>query len=532
MAPRVNEHENLTHSGTFLLHDSPRFQPLAISETTLERSRRLLYLSHFFNQFSENSWQFCLVLFLAAFSNYQSLVLVCSYGLVSAACVCYFGSAAGRFIDGTNRLVVAQRFIGYENCAVLLATLCCYMLLSDPVEPEESYDEVDSNWLRQEGVPTDPWSLFLLFNVHILGAGARILDAGFLVAVERDWIVVMSKCAEFVGSDDLDRLEKQKEWLSETNVAMKQIDLSCKVVAPAIAGVFVAFFDDGRSRDRGANLVGAALFVGILNVLALIVEYMCTAKIYHDIPSLALKRVASAGNTRDKSLFGAVQSGDGIDDESLQKRTRCYLQIPEGLKIYLDQEISWAGIGLSLLYLNVLTFGGIMTAYLVWRGMRLDSIGFWRGISSAAGLAGTFVYHFMARRMSLIQTGMWSVVFQFLCLSLSYASLFMDDFSTSLAMLIAGVCASRVGLWVFDISVTQLMQLHIPEDVRGLVGGVQQSLNAFFGMLSFALGILIPNPEDFHYYVSVGYASVALALLCYALGVYARRQFLSFENQV
>jgi iron-regulated transporter 1 len=175
-----------------------------------------------------------------------------------------------------------------------------------------------------------------------------------------------------------------------------------------------------------------------------------------------------------------------------------------------------------------------MTAYLIWRGMRLDSIGFWRGISSAAGLAGTFVYHFMSKRMSMIDTGMWSLLLQFLCLSLSYASLFMNDFSTgvSLAMLIAGVCASRVGLWVFDISVTQLMQLHIPEDVRGLVGGVQQSMNAFFGMLSFALGIMIPNPEEFHYYVSVGYASVGLAILCYMSGVYARRQRLSLENPI
>jgi iron-regulated transporter 1 len=97
-----------------------------------------------------------------------------------------------------------------------------------------------------------------------------------------------------------------------------------------------------------------------------------------------------------------------------------------------------------------------MTAYLVWRGMRMETIGIWRGVSSAAGLAGTFVYHMMSSRMTLIESGMYSVVFQFLCLSLSYASLFVDDYNTSLAMLIAGVCASRIGLWVFDISVTQV----------------------------------------------------------------------------
>jgi iron-regulated transporter 1 len=346
MAPRVNETEDIAHSGTYLLHDSSLFQSQALSDATLKESRRLLYLSHFFNQFSENSWQFCLVLFLAAFSNYQSLILVSSYGLVSAAFVCYFGSAAGRFIDGTNRLLVAQRFIGYENCAVLLATCCCYMLLSRPVDKDDN-NEINLNWLQSEGVPTDPWSIFLLVSVHILGALAKILDTGFTVAVERDWIVVMSKCTGHAGVDDSDRLERQKAWLSETNVAMKQIDLSCKVVAPAIAGVFVAFFDDASSQNRGSSLVGAALFVGILNAMALVVEYWCTAKIYHDIPSLALKRVASTVNTRDKSLV-AIESGNSVEG-NLKGRSWYSLQMPEGLRIYLDQDISWAGIGLSLL---------------------------------------------------------------------------------------------------------------------------------------------------------------------------------------
>ena len=100
-----------------------------------------------------------------------------------------------------------------------------------------------------------------------------------------------------------------------------------------------------------------------------------------------------------------------------------------------------------------------MTAYLVWRGMRLEAIGVWRGLSSAVGLAGTFVYHISSQNLSLESTGMWSVVFQFTCLSLSYISLFVDDYDTSMTMLIAGVCSSRVGLWVFDISVPQVSSM-------------------------------------------------------------------------
>ena len=154
-----------------------------------------------------------------------------------------------------------------------------------------------------------------------------------------------------------------------------------------------------------------------------------------------------------------------------------------------------------------------MTGYVVWRGMHLETVGVWRGISAAVGLIGTFVYHFSTRRTTLVFTGMWSVVYQFVCISLSFASLFVEDYSLSIFMLISGTCASRVGLWVFDITVTQLMQEFIPEGIRGVVGGSQQSLNAFFQLLSFALGLIFPDPRKFHIYVSAGYGAVRLVML-------------------
>ncbi len=339
---------DLPHQGTPLLNGPPRLQ-IETTSLNLARSRRLLYLSHFFNQFSENSWQFCLVLFLAAFSNYQSLILVSSYGLVSTASVCYFGSATGRFIDGTNRLIVARQFIGYENCAVLLATACCYLLLSRPQEEEYDKGENNSEWSRLRGVPTDSRSLFLLVSVHLLGAAAKMFDTGFMVAVERDWIVVMSTCIDCIGLDDLERLAKQKAWLSDTNVAMKQIDLGCQVVAPAIAGIFVAVFDDGTNENRGSNLVGAAIFVGLLNATALVVEYICTSKIYHDIPPLAFKRVPSTLNKNTNYILPVDSDNHEKPSSSLQKVPIFFLPIPEWVRVYMDQDVSWAGIGLSLL---------------------------------------------------------------------------------------------------------------------------------------------------------------------------------------
>jgi iron-regulated transporter 1 len=535
--------------------------PLVVSDPStlpavdfnLNKARRLLYVSHFFAQFSECVWQFALILFLAAISNYQSLILVSSYGLTAGLSVCLFGSAAGRFVDREDRLYAAQWFIWTENVCVLVATLFCYFLLrlhSGNVNDEifdraGSYNNEDESddatWLQKHlyAVPLDFWSVVLLIGIHIFGPLAKILDKGFLVAIERDWVVIMSEAA----------VAGRKVWLPETNVAMKQIDLTCRVAAPAVAGFVIAAFDtsstvsgsrgtgadytsdSNQPQQHGQDLTGAVILVGAVNIASLVVEYICTARIYNLVPSLAVKQAPSGATNLKKNPKDeeeAIDVGDKGSDKFTPSRnstdTGCgFFQLPQGLRIYLEQPISWSGLGLAMLYLNALTFGALMTAYLVWRGMRLETVGIWRGISSAVGLAGTFVYHESVKRTTLVNTGMWSIIYEFACLSICFASLFVRDFNTSMGMLIAGACASRIGLWVFDIAVTQLMQEFIPDGIRGSVGGTQQSLNAFFSLFSFGLGLVFPDPREFHIYIAAGYGAVGVGAIMYALGVYVRR---------
>jgi solute carrier family 40 (iron-regulated transporter), member 1 len=171
-------------------------------------------------------------------------------------------------------------------------------------------------------------------------------------------------------------------------------------------------------------------------------------------------------------------------------------------------------------YLNTLTFGGVMMSYLLYRGMNISTVGTWRGISSLIGLLGTFAYQISIKRMNIISTGMWSILYQLVCISCSMASMFIEDFTLSMTLMMIGVCTSRIGLYVFDISVTQLMQMNIPDGIRGMIGGIQESLNAFFQLSSFALCLIYSNPNDFIIPVAVGYSAVACAALFYSVGIY------------
>jgi iron-regulated transporter 1 len=491
---------------------------VVLAEEKLDNARWLLYISHMFNQFSEQAWQFCVALFLAAFTNNQSLILVTSYGLVTYSTVCFFGSSIGRYIDKSNRLAVARLFIGLENLAVLTATVMCYILLSR-----------DKDTTMISGPLYDTKSVLLLVSIHLLGAVAMILDSGFLVAVERDWIVVMSVVASNIhkSKDSSTKEEEedntQKEWLSDTNVKMRQIDLSCKILAPAISGILLASLDDGTSENHGYNLRGATLMIGGVNATALIVEYICTAKIYHEIPELAMKSFGEIAEDKKKSEIKLDNNGREHKNGHTESTSKPKILVD--LEVYFSQSICWAGFSLSLLYLNVaLSFGNIMTVYLVWRGIGLEAIGLWRGVSSAMGLAGTFVYHILAQKLGLVDVGMISVTFEFLCLAICFGSLFVNDNDVFFIMLIAGVCFSRIGLWVFDISVTQLMQLHIPPPVRGLVGGVQSSMNAFFTVMIYVAGLFLSDPENFKIFASISFAGVTSAAIFYGIMVFARRR--------
>lgn len=561
---------------------------LKTKEENITQARKILYLSHVFAKFSEIGWQFCLILFLTALTNYNSLIFVSTYGLFTGVSSCLFGSMVGAIVDDKerDRLSMARMFIWCQNSSVFVATFCCFWLLryfsytndidSDAAINSNINMEMDSSTttattttnfhhLFAQVMPSTNqilWALLLL-AVHIFGGLAQVLDQGFTVAIERDWIVEMShyyctldenandeECtcgdntAESHQTNQTNRSEatfksagmnsniiekmRQEQWLSQTNTTMTQIDLGCKVLAPAASGIFIECYERANQSDYlEAELAYAALIVGLLNMVSLYVEYTCSKKIYDLIPPLRVRRrVESAGVSVTAEVEkSGVDSGKGhvSKDETAEQ---CFFCLPTGLSIYLRQPVTYAGIALALLYFNVLTFGGLMTAYLVSKGMDFDTIGIWRGVSCVIGICGTLYFHIFSKFRSLSVIGMRSLIFQFTCLLLSWCSLFVNNRNLSFTMLIAGVCSSRMGLWAFDLTAKQLFQQYIPEDVRGVVGGVQSSLNALLGLGSFILGMIYSDPNQFGILMTVSFCNIGAATIFYFFGVYLRQESL------
>ena len=82
-----------------------------------------------------------------------------------------------------------------------------------------------------------------------------------------------------------------------------------------------------------------------------------------------------------------------------------------------------------------------------------------------------------------------------------------------------GSCQLRslvcIGLWIADLTVNQLQQERVPEDVRGRIGGTQQALNEFFDMLRYTLIVILPRMHQFGFHVGLSVLSVFCASMTY-----------------
>ena len=67
-----------------------------------------------------------------------------------------------------------------------------------------------------------------------------------------------------------------------------------------------------------------------------------------------------------------------------------------------------------------------------------------------------------------------------------------------------------------DLVITQLMQEHVVEKERGIVNGVQNSLNMFMDMLKFTLVIIVPYIETYGYLVILSFLFIIIGGMFFA----------------
>ena len=250
-----------------------------------------------------------------------------------------------------------------------------------------------------------------------------------------------------------------------------------------------------------------------------------------------------------------------------------------GWKIYLRQEIALTGFALAFTYLTVLGFSGVTAAYFLTQGLRPDIIGLCQGIGAFFGILGTMIFPCLRRLIGTVRTGLFGISMQLSILmfcivaivvpskrisskasgyysadcsaffnnasnltTVSYLDVNEVDYhylqnqngslpsppddpdlvpdepgiSSALIFMLVGVICCRTGIWLFDLSVQQLLQENVKEEERGVVNGVMKSMMCFNDMLNYVLVIAAPRPEDFRILTIISVGMVTLALIFYA----------------
>ncbi|XP_028398735.1 solute carrier family 40 member 1-like [Dendronephthya gigantea] len=346
----------------------------------------MICVSHALSAWGDRMWMYAISIFLIALTP-GSFLFTAIYGLAVSLSVVAFGTLVGDWIDVTPRLKAARLTLIIQNAAVVACAVVILIMFKQSI--------------------SSPIFFILAVFLVLLAIVARLSSLGTTIAIERDWVVVIVK--------------EDESLLAGTNSILRRIDLTCNILAPVSTGLII---------DYGSKAIGV-LFIAGWNIVSLFVEYTLLSSVYRSCPALAKKtvdvsRLEDNDFETDENLVNVDLSENDEDGTILVPRVKtslgfkmhCNLLVDKvkrrariirfGLKLFFQQRVAFAGIGLACLYLTVLGFDSITTAYAYSQHVSALALGILTGAGALTGILGTFIFPQLRKMFGLVKTGMIS----------------------------------------------------------------------------------------------------------------------------
>lgn len=503
-------------------------------------------------------WNFAVAVFLVELYG-NSLLLTAVYGLVVAGSVLLLGAIIGDWVDRNPRLKVAQTSLLVQNSCVIV----CGILLMLVFQFREQLVELYNGWI----LTTCYILVITIANI------ANLASTATSITIQRDWVVVVA------GQDssrlaDMNATVRIIDQL--TNILAPMLVGQIMAFGSHFIGCgFISGWNLCSMCLEYALLWKVYQKTPALAVKAGQKEQQQQ----QELKQLGSPRDSENSQSPEESSQPLMNEVAVVTRSDSPKQRSCCYQATEPLRTfkagwvaYYNQSIFFAGMSLSFLYMTVLGFDCITTGYAYTQGLNGSVLSLLMGASAVSGICGTVAFTWVRKKCGLIRTGFISGLAQLSCLMLCVASVFAPgspldlsvspfqdlyshligekklpeadhrltagvltgaNFTTavttaapaeelpplqsymSVGLLFAGVIAARVGLWSFDLTVTQLIQENVIESERGVINGVQNSMNYLLDLLHFIMVILAPNPEAFGLLVIISVSFVAMGHVMY-----------------
>ncbi|KAK3568718.1 hypothetical protein QTP86_013869 [Hemibagrus guttatus] len=514
----------------------------------------LIYVGHALSTWGDRMWNFAVAVFLVELYG-NSLLLTAVYGLVVAGSVLLLGAIIGDWVDKNARLKVAQTSLLVQNSSVIL----CGILLMLVFNFKDQLTHLYNGWLLT----------FCYIMVITIANIANLASTAMSITIQRDWVVV-------VAGDDRSSLADMN---ATVRIIDQLTNILAPMLVGQIMAFGSHFMGCGfiSGWNLGSMCLEYFLLWKVYQKTpALAIKAGQKDFGNQELKQLNVQQELENGEGLAEGSH-LMNEGSVVKPETKEKQSCCY-QMSEPLRTFRDgwvayynQSIFFAGMSLAFLYMTVLGFDCITTGYAYTQGLNGSILSMLMGASAVSGICGTVAFTWVRKKCGLIRTGFLAGMAQLSCLMLCVVSVFvpgspfdlsvspfqsmishllgdnaplpeaptmasgiatnpheMLNISTmqaeevpyiesylSVSLLFAGVIAARVGLWSFDLTVTQLIQENVAEAERGVINGVQNSMNYLLDLLHFIMVILAPNPEAFGLLVIISVSFVAMGHVMY-----------------
>ncbi|KAF9945100.1 hypothetical protein BGZ70_004043 [Mortierella alpina] len=312
--------------------------------------------------------------------------------------------------------------------------------------------------------------------IIVLGCTLKLAFIGNSIAIEKDWAMIIS--------------DGHIELLLPT---MRRIDLICKTLSPILIGPLLL-----------APSWVVATAISAWTVVSTLLEYILISQIHRDVPELRSRAPYNSSATP-----GAEEEAAAVEVTARE---------------YIHHKTFLATLALGMLYMNVLSFGGTMTSYLVLIGYNSGLLGIMKAVCGIMGVAGTYLMPLLAKKIGTVRTGLWSIWQLALTLAVVVIALTNRQSNTATSVLLfGGMALSRLGLWMFDIAENLILQDYTEPVHITSIAGWQYSLCNLFDLLQFALTIAVSDPARFIIPASISLSATAGAAIIYTLFVWKDR---------